>query len=275
MKIYVIDRDPMSAQFIKSKLEPLGHKIEGETSKSDAVNYCQDHEHDLIFIDPSPLTTPRTLVLDIRRSTPYYPYTLLMTQSPMSSEEALKFGVNDVFAKPIDPVVLDRKVENAAYFISLLKRMGDDSEDFPSAGGVIAKSAFNQLFLSSVDRADRYGEETYMLLISMSNYKDIYANEGPYAADYAVAKLSQYLVSLRRQSDIIGQTAVNEYSLLLQRPVYENEPVEAAGRFAEALSRYEGFKELDASRIEINVTLASIPSGDRRVNNTFECLMDV
>ena len=43
-----------------------------------------------------------------------------------------------------------------------------------------------------------------------------------------MAKLCCYLVLLRRQSDIIGQTARNEYRLLLQRPAHADEPAEVA-----------------------------------------------
>ena len=46
--------------------------------------------------------------------------------------------------------------------------------------------------------------------------------------EFAVAKLCRYLVLLRRQSDIIGQTACNEYRLLLQRPAHADEPAEVA-----------------------------------------------
>ena len=272
MRILVVDKVPMSAQFIKSKLETLGHMVQGETSKNNAVRLCKEGQYDIVFLDPSPLTSPRTLILDIRRSAAYYPYTILMTETNMNRAEGLKFGVNDVFHKPLNPALLDEKVQAAKGFLELYKHIGDDTEDFPSAGGVIAKSAYNQLFRSAIDRADRYGEETFMLMISLSSYNEIAANEGPYAADFAVAKLSQYLVQLRRQSDIIGQTGANEYSLLLQRPMYPNEPSEAAGRFTEALVNYEGFKSLDTRNIEITVKLVALPSGEVPVNNVFNPL---
>jgi CheY-like chemotaxis protein len=272
MKILVVDKDPLTAQFIKAKLEPLGHQVTAETSKNEAAKNCQSNHYDIVMLDPSPLTSPRTLILDIRRAAMNYPYTILLSQSVISQEDALKFGVNDVLAKPLNPEDLDQKIQNAEFFSKLVKRMGDDSEDFPRAGGIIAKSAYNQLFLSAIDRSHRYGESTYLIFISLSNYSDIYATEGPYAADYAVAKLSQYLVTLRRQSDIVGQTANNEYSLILQRPMYETEPVDAANRFTESLMSYEGFKTLDTKNIEISIKLVNIPSGTRPVENVFRPL---
>lgn len=266
MKILVVDRDPLSAQLIKSKLEPFGHKVIHEAVKNNAVERISAEEFGVIFLDPSPLTSPRPVILNIRRSVRYYPYIFLMSDN-MSREEAIKSGTNDSMNKPVDASVLEEKIGNADRLSSLVKRLGDDSEDFPSAGGVIAKSAFNQLFLSAMDRADRYGERTFLLFISLRNYKEIRDLDGPYAADYAVAKLSQYLVLLRRQSDIIGQTAKNEYALLLQRPVYDTEPVEAANRFAESLAGCKDIVSSGKTTVEIAVTLMNVPVGAKLIEH--------
>ena len=266
MKILIVDRDDMATQLAKSRLEPLGHKVIQETIKNNAVERLAADHFDVIMLDPSPLTSARPLVLNIRRSVGYYPYVFLLSDSA-TREEAIKAGTNDVMAKPVDATLLDDKMENANRLLKLVKRIGDDSEDFPSAGGVIAKSAFNQLFLSGIDRADRYGERTFVLFISMSNYNEIYQMDGPYAADYAVAKLSQYLVLLRRQSDIIGQTAKYEYALLLQRPVYETEPVEAANRFAESIAGFDDIVSSGSVEVQITITLVDLPVGSKIVEH--------
>ncbi|GJL85587.1 MAG: hypothetical protein DHS20C02_13620 [Micavibrio sp.] len=266
MKILVVDRDELSTQLIKSKLEPLGHEVVEEKVKNNAVERLAEDQYDMIFIDPSPLTSARPVILNIRRATGHYPY-IVLTSPDALREDAIKAGCNDVLAKPLDSEALDEKLENAKNLLSLVRRIGDDSEDFPSAGGVIAKSAFNQLFLSAIDRADRYGERTFVLFISMRNYQNILEMDGAYAADYAVAKLSQYLVRLRRQSDIIGQTAKYEYALLLQRPAYDTEPVEAANRFAETLGSYDDIVSSGAAEVEIVVTLVDLPVGSKLVEH--------
>lgn len=260
MKILAVDRDPLVLQMLRAKLEPMGHQFFEESAKNNAIDRLAHEEYDVILLDPAPLTSPRPIILNIRRSMKNYAY-IFMLSDTSSVEEAVKAGCNDLLAKPIDPEHLAQKMGNAQYFTDLVARIGDDSEDFPSAGGVIAKSAFNQLFLSAIDRADRYGEGTYILFISINNYKEIHDLDGVYAAEYSVAKLSQYLVRLRRQSDIIGQTSKYEYALLLQRPLYESEPIEAANRFAESLSKYEGLAMNGSGKVEIKVSLTEIPTG--------------
>ncbi len=270
MKILIIDRDDVAGNLLQPKLEALGHSVKLFESKNDAVEHMGQEDYDLVFLDPSPLTSPQPIVLNIRRSVPYYPYIVYLSGNTNQSE-AIKSGMNSALLKPVDPDKLSLVLDSAQRLTSLVRRIGDDSEDFPSAGGVISKSAFNQLFFSGIERADRYGENTYILFISISNYQEILEMDGPYAADFAVAKMSQYLTRLRRQSDIIGQTAKYEYALLLQRPNYESEPLDAANRFGEALKAnyQEMFGELSAD-IDLSIKLISLPSGEKIVEHVID-----
>ena len=266
MNILVVDREEITAQLMTTRLQPLGHKITLEPVKNTAVDRLSKEDFDMIFIDPAPLTSARPLILNLRRATKRYPYIVQMGAN-IERTEAVQSGANEALTKPIDPESLDKTVEDAKYLTKLIQCIGDDSEDFPSAGGIIAKSAFNQLFLSAIDRADRYGERTFIVFIGISNYQAIYEAEGPYAADYSVAKLSQYLVRLRRQSDIIGQTGASEYALLLQRPLYETEPNEAANRFAEAITSFPDLFKKDGISPEVSVTLIDLPVGQRIIEH--------
>ncbi len=266
MKILVIDRDTLTTQLIRSKLEAMGHTVVEEAVKNSALERLGREEFDAVFFDPAPLNNARPVVLGIRRSVKNYPYIILMSQD-LSREEALKSGANDMLAKPLDGARLEHMIENAGRLTRLIRRIGDESEDFPSAGGVISKSAFNQLFLSGIDRADRYGERTFLVFIGIENYKEILEMDGPYAADYSAAKLSQYLVRLRRQSDIIAQTGKSEYCLMLQRPMYETEPVDAANRFAEALSKMDDICASELSEVKAYIRLVDLPVGSKIIEH--------
>ena len=266
MKILVVDRDTLATQLIKSRLEVKGHTIVEESVKNNAIALLEKDNFQVVFIDPSPLNNARPVVLGIRRAIRNYPYIILMSQD-MQREEALRAGANEIMIKPLDNSALETVMSNAERLTTLIKRIGDEGEDFPSAGGVISKSAFNQLFLSGIDRADRYGERSFLVFIGIKNYQDILAMDGAYAAEYATAKLSQYLVRLRRQSDIIAQTGKNEFCLMLQRPLYETEPMEAANRFADALRRFDDICASDNVKVEVAVTLIDLPVGHKHVEH--------
>ncbi len=266
MRILVIDRDSLTTQLISSRFQALGHTVVVEAVKNNAIERMASESFDAVFIDPSPLSNARPVILGIRRSVREYPYVVLMSQT-MEREEALKSGANDVMIKPLDGAGLEKMVKNAECLTRLIRRISDESEDFPSAGGVIAKSAFNQLFLSGLDRADRYGERSYLVFIGIKNYDEIAQIDGPYAAQTISAKLSKTLVRLRRQSDIIAQTGKSEYCLMLQRPQYETEPMEAAGRFAEALAKNEDLAMAGGSKVEMFVSLIDLPVGAVHANH--------
>jgi CheY-like chemotaxis protein len=267
MKVLVIDRDALSTQLIRSKLEHHGHTVKEEAVKNTALERLSQEDFDVVIFDPAPLNNARPIVLGIRRSVRNYPY-IVLTSHDMDRDDAVKSGANDVIEKPMDAARLDAVMGNAARLTALIRDIGDESEDFPSAGGVIAKSAFNQLFLSSIDRADRYGERSYMLFIGISNRADIIATDGPYAAEYATAKLSQYLVRLRRQSDIIAQVGKSQYCLMLQRPTYDTEPIDATNRFAEALNRLEDICANDGGHVEVRLELIDMPIGNLLTEHT-------
>lgn len=262
MKILVIDRDSLTTQMISSRLQAQGHLVVVEPVKNNAVERLSAESFDAVFIDPAPLTNARPVILGIRRSGRGYPYIVLMSQSA-DREEALKCGANDLLLKPADPAMLEKMAKNAQRLKALVKRIGDESEDFPSAGGVIAKSAFNQLFLSGLDRADRYGERSFLVFIGIANYNEIIQMDGPYPAQTVAAQLSQTLVRLRRQSDIIAQTDKAEYCLMLQRPQYETEPVDAAARFAEALTKSADLGMAGATQVQLYVSLVDLPVGEK------------
>lgn len=259
VKILFVDHEQVSAELAKAHLAPVGHEVVYEPSKAAMMPHIESETYDVVMLDPAPMKDPRSLILDIRQNAVRYPYIIWASED--AQPEAKKSGANHFLSKPLDKAALDDALDHAAALIKLVTRIGDISEDFPSAGGVISKSAFNQLFLSAMDRATRYGEASYVLFISIENYADIAQKEGHSEAEVAVAKLSQALVKLRRQSDIIGQTGVNEYALLLQRPVYESEPMDAANRFIQSLGDMSDLFEATTTSSEIGVRLMSVPDG--------------
>lgn len=261
MKILVIDRDKLSAQMIRTKLETAGFTVLEEADKNVAMEFLKKENVDGIFFDPAPIGQAQPVVHALRRSSHGYPFVVLLTQT-MTQEEAFRIGCNDILSKPVTGGDAAEKAHNAYRLSSLIRWMGDDREDFPSAGGIIAKSAFNQLFRSAIDRAGRYGELSYIVLIAVENYDDMKLDNGEYAANVAVSKMAQHLSQMRRQSDIIGQTGKHQYALLLQRPTTDTEPMEAASRFAATLSQVDDIGETLLGKMDISIRLIHLPTGE-------------
>jgi PleD family two-component response regulator len=266
MNVLVINADETENQEIDAALKTLGHTVFCTASQEQAEAILDDNTIAVVLYDPAPLTSARQPVMALKRHIKDYTYFIQLSDQS-SQQDAIKSGMNDVLVRPITQDGLKDKIENAIQLSQLIKRLSDDREDFPSAGGIISKSAFYQLFYSGIDRADRYGESSYVIFISIINYQELLEMDGSYAADYAAAKLSQFLNKMRRQSDIIGQTAKSEYALLLQRPAYEEEPIKAAERYTKQLGEFDDLYEGASAHIKTRVQLVKLPVGQHVIDN--------
>ncbi len=260
MKILIIDRDPMFSSLLAAKMKAAGHEVVETAIKNEGIEKIGTSKVDVVFFDPAPLNDAKSILLQIRRMVHTYPY-LVMMGTNITRKDAVMVGCHDALLKPLDSAALTVSLENADRMCDLIRRIGDESYDFPSAGGVISKSAFNQLFISACDRVSRYGETSDILFISIPNYDDIKIDDGKFAADFAVSKLAQTLVRLRRQSDILGQTGVCEYALLLQRGHNESESLEAAKRFSAAMDEQTELISTGVRDLQIDVRLVGLPMG--------------
>lgn len=276
MKILVIDRDELTSQMITSRLEAEGHEITHEPVKNDGLERLEKESFDIIFIDPAPMRDAKAMALNIRRAAKTYPYIILLSsEEEVEEADVMQMGCNDYVTKPLDQADIHNKIINAERLKALFDNLGDTSEDFPSAGGVIAKSAFNQLCLSAMDRGGRYSELAFIMAISIENYGEIKSLDGKYNADYSVSKMANHMVRLRRRSDIVGQTKANEYSVLLQRTENTKEALDAAQRFAATFDEIDDFIPAEGNEIKIRIHLTHLPTGDCPFDHTLEKKLEI
>lgn len=267
MKVLIIDRDPMFSNLLAGKIRAAGHEVIEKSVKNDGLEELGTRQVDAVYFDPSPLSDPKAIIFNIRKAVHTYPY-LVMMSAEGDQRTAIEAGCNEALAKPLDPQALLTSLANMERMTNLVNRIGDENFDFPSRGGVISKSAFNQLFRSAIDRVSRYNELSHVLFISIQNYEDIKLDDGKYAADYAVSKLAQNLVRLRRQSDILAQTAENEYAILLQRPQTPTESMDAGKRFAAALENQDDITSNGVTNLVIDISLVHLPTGALNFNHS-------
>lgn len=260
MHILIFDRDDAVAALLKSKLAAPGRDITVRTGATQTEGQVEARPVDVIFVDPAPHRNAEQAIIALRRQIPTHAYVVLMG-TDVTPDQGLAAGANDVLRKPFDPTDIALRMDNAERLLDLQRRLNDPDDDFPSGGGVIAKSAFCQLFLSAVDRADRYGERSYVIRMALRNYNQIKVMDSDHAADVAAATVAQHIVRMRRQSDILGQIGPYEYALLLQRPTDADEPKDATLRFADRLVRSLELARRTPVPIEILLTLIEIPTG--------------
>lgn len=257
----VIDRDSLTNQLISSKLEAKGHAVVTFQNKNEAFDAIRAGNFDCIMVDPAPLAEPKPVVIAVWRNivTPVRPYLLLLSKTA-TAEEAIMAGTNDVLLKPFSTQDIDTKLQNAERLMEISRHLAHE-DDVHSSGGMIGKAAFNQLFLSATDRAFRYGEKSLIVFVHFSNYDELSSSQGPEAVEQTVRKLNEKMTFMRRQSDVIGRLGSKDFAILLQRPQFEAEPLDALNRFSEVLDKFHNTFTDKAAAPKLELHLVEIPQG--------------
>lgn len=263
MKTLIISSAELSLSAITPIIQQKGYGVTEATSTDEAVNILGQGHFNMICIAAGADTAENRKTINfIRRHTQKYTYIVSISSTPRTD---LGDGANThAELDMIDAQMIDTLTRQAENLDALVEIIGNNNIDFPSAGGIIARSAFNQLFLSALDRSNRHAELSSILMIELDNYQELFNIGGNYIADYAVAALSKKLVDIRRQSDIIGQIKNQTFALLLQMPQNQQEPIDAATRFARTLKEDPSLKEATPTPMGIKVSLISVPNGEKR-----------
>lgn len=262
MEILVIDRESLTNQLISSKLGAKGHKVVAETNKNAAFDLIRDGSFDCVMIDPAPMAEARPVIIGIWKNirTPVKPYIMLLSKSA-TAEEAVLAGTNDVLNKPLSTQELEQKIGNAERLLAIGRKLASSDDEVHSAGGMIGKNAFNQLFLSATDRAFRYGERSLIVFMHMTNHTALKSALAPDVYDTVIEKLTAQMTFMRRQSDVIARISPQDFAILLQRPQYESEPVDAINRFSETLNKFCQTFEDPSMVPHMHLTLIDLPQG--------------
>lgn len=267
MTVLIIDRDRTSFEHMTQIMDEHKIPFEQAATRDQAIEMMRQTPYSAIVFDPAPQNEIRPFVLAARRMAKQYPF-IILTSHTIDAQKALAGGCNDHLQKPFDSVQIQKKIEAAERLGRLVSRLSDEREDFPSKDGVIAKSAFNQLFISCLDRADRYGEQSYIIFVKIRNFAEIVANEGQSGLSGPSDALKKYITRIRRLSDIAGQISVHEFALLLLRPAREDEPFLAANRFSELLQDFHDLISCGKTNVELTVSLVSLPAAQVLVEHT-------
>lgn len=260
MKIMVIDRDRDALEEIETICADIPNlELVIEPIKNNAIEMARSTPYDAIFFDPAPQNEARSFIIGTRRGISHYNPIIVM--SHQLDDNVKKLGANDILSKPFDVTAFKQKLFNMRTLNDLIARLSNEAYDSDSKEGVISKSAFYQIFISCLDRADRYGEESFLTFATISNIEDIRAQHGAKAASEICDNLKKYTMRIRRLSDIAGQTAPEEICLMLMRPASDDEPSMAIQRFSESMDEYIELIGTHDIKPVVNVKMIALPSG--------------
>ncbi len=235
-------------------LEEMGHEVEIDPSKNNALEKLENGDYDVGMIDPVPLPSAKPMAMQLRwKQRASYLYLFVLTHDPENTE-IIRSGLNDYMDKSFQEQDVVTKLEHAELLVNFYKRLNTEP-DFRTQGVVFGKRPFSQLLLSALDRTYRYSEQGFLLFLEMDNYNQISESLGIDKMNTLTQDFAEYVSKLRRMSDFLARTDSHQFVLLMQRPEAESEPVDAAERFIVAMKEFKS----DIARPSFRVRLVELP----------------
>ena len=271
MRVLVVDRDEISLTLLQGYLKEKEVDAVIEHDRNQVFERDDLDGFDLLLLDLSTMSSPIKYVVDLKSRFSSIPYIVLMAKEG-DEKAALRAGANGLLEKPISKQDLFVLLEQVGDFADLVRSLGDPENQYPYHKGIISNMAMNELFLSSLDRTTRYTEDCSLLVFSLKNAEQIAEDYGPEIEEQASQWMSNHVIRLRRQSDLMARTGQNQYMILIQRPLFKEEPLEAARRFVTGFLRHPGadIPEFEGQKItlDVNVRVLELPGARKAFEET-------
>ncbi len=262
MKILIIDRDRTAAQLLQGKLQQDGHQVVIEAVRKAASDLLTQENFDCVFIDPAPLPSARPFTMQLRwEQRDRYQYLVLMGYEA-DSQEILRAGLNAILPKPIDVNNIAAIAENAGRLVHFAHKIQYGPECPPLDDQMFGRRGMAQLMLSALDRTYRYGEQAFLLKITLANAAALEEKWGVERLNELRRDFMVAIGQMRRLSDLLGRTDEDECVLLMQRPWQPNEPKDAAERFAVVLNEFREDPANQARGAIFDLALWELPSAN-------------
>ena len=224
LKILIVDDKEMMSSFVVSVLSQHGHQCETAKNGIEALEKIKKNSFDAAVIDVvMPLMDGITLTKELLRLYPNLPVMIMTGHADdHSAESAIAAGAREFIKKPFsidefilrfDKMMRDHKGEETLLALSLTDELT----------GLYNRRRFFVLAEQYLKVAIRTRKRSLLLYIDMDDLKWINDQCGHNEGDQALIHLSQILKKTFRESDIIARIGGDEFVVLLESDVENDE----------------------------------------------------
>lgn len=258
MNILIVDRDTVAVQPLITYLEGAGYTVVHETVRRAATERL-NHEHfPVIILDPAPLPSAREFTMPLRwEQKDNYAY-MILAGHDFDENTVVHNGMNAHISKPYDFEEVERKLADARRLIAFMDGLRH-GEGALTDSHIFGQRALFQLALSALDRAYRYNEKAFLLVITVTNQSQIVDRHGAEVGTQLTGAIGDFLSKLHRLSDFLGRDDQGNHVLLILRPAADSEPFDAIDRFRTALEDFQDRVDLQ-TRPDFQLELWSLPA---------------
>ena len=145
----------------------------------------------------------------------------------------LEKGAYDLVERPINPVLLVKRIENCAKSLDLAAQYDDAKKQmremtmFDSLTELLNRRYFLSQALRELARALRFGHSYSMIIVEPDNFKQINDGKGSDAGDEVLKHLANICADMARQVDIVGRFSGSEFVICCAETGFEGARVVA------------------------------------------------
>lgn len=258
MNILIVDRDMIAAQPLISYLEGAGYSVAYESVRKTALERLNSEHFDVILIDPAPLPSVREFTMPLRWEQKDNYFYMILAGHDFSDYDVVHSGMNAKIAKPYNFDEIEEKLTDAKRLNHFMNGLNHGDSGMTDTK-IFGQRALYQLVLSALDRAYRYNEQAFLLVISVPNLKEISQRHGAEVVGQLNEAMGDYLSKLHRLSDFLARDDEGDFVLLILRPAADSEPYDAIDRFRIALEDFQSQINLQI-KPEFQLELWSLPA---------------
>ncbi|SDG50717.1 GGDEF domain-containing response regulator [Roseospirillum parvum] len=224
VRVLVVDRDPLFARIVRSRLERWGFEVQTETSGKAALEWLKVSSFRLVITDvdlpgmSGPELTRRVRALQLPR------YVYVMFYSARADKDtlldALDAGADDYMSKPFNAIEFKLRIVTAVRLLALDEELAHGG-GLDRGTGVLNRSAFEwgfRLILAQMVRTEVSGA---LVFIRLTNIGGIYARHGYFALLRVLRMTAEVAGRVHRQSDVVARLEGDEFCLLLHNTAWD------------------------------------------------------
>ncbi|MBF0356370.1 MAG: response regulator [Alphaproteobacteria bacterium] len=217
-KVLVVDRDPLFARIVASRLEKQGYTVRTEDSGAAALEWYRTEDVRIVILDFDLLDLDGLGLVRAIRSIKRPRYTYVLFYSARTDKdaltEALGVGADDYMQKPYNALELRLRLELARRLLDM------DDELYHGGGtdkatGILNRKALEQILPRIVALSKRAKFAGTLLFVRLENLKEVFQRHGYETAHRLMVETARLLLLCHRGSDLMAKSAEDEFCLLL------------------------------------------------------------
>lgn len=260
IKALVVDDEALLRELFEQMLTVQGYDVDTASNGEEALSLLKSSQFDVVLLDLMLGPVSGFTVLEEIREMYYPPVVLVMTGygSTDVAIEAMRLGAQDFIMKPVDPDVLDVRIQK-----SLDERRAQRLAITDGLTGLYNRRYFEERLEEETRRARRYDRPMSIMMLDIDYFKHYNDTNGHLKGDQVLKMISLILQRHSRETDITARYGGEEFVMILPETDANN-----ARRLGDRIrmsieeTAFEGEERIPSQKVTVSVGVSCLVGDD-------------